>query len=100
MHNAMFRTEDVKVTGTLSTRTYTAVSGSQITQAFCPKCGTPMMAAADVRPQFRVIRFGVFDEPHRLRPAMAIWTSDAPDWAVIDPELEQYCYQPPPPSTS
>ena len=35
-------------------------------------------------------------------PTVAIWTQDAPDWAVIDPRLEQVRQQPappPPPST-
>lgn len=35
-----------------------------------------------------------------LRPTTAIWTDDAPDWAVIDAEMEQFPRQPPSPALS
>jgi hypothetical protein len=99
-HNTMFRTEDVTLSGSLSTHSYTAASGNTVTQSFCPGCGTHVIAQSSARPQFRVVRFGVIDEPHGLRPLMAIWTDDAPAWAVIDPALEQFPRQPPPPGSS
>jgi hypothetical protein len=57
------------------------------------------MGQSDARPQFRAVRLGMLDEPHGLKPQMVIWTEDAPAWAVIDPALEQYRRQPPPPKT-
>jgi len=42
----------------------------------------------------------MFDQPHGMKPAMVIWTDDAPAWAVIDPALECYPQQPPPPPAS
>jgi hypothetical protein len=45
-----------------------------------------------------VIRLGLLDADHGLEPAMAIWTDDAPDWAVIDPALERHERQPPTPN--
>lgn len=99
-HNAMFRTEDVRIDGEVRPHAYVAASGNTLTKWFCPSCGTPVFAQSSARPQFRTIRFGMFDEPHGLRPQVAIWTDDAPDWAVIDPALEQYPQQPPPPPGS
>lgn len=98
-HNALFRTEDVTIEGPLLAHSYTAASGNTIEQAFCPTCGTPVTGQSSARPQFRVVRFGVIDEPHDLRPLMAIWTEDAPAWAVIDPAMERYERQPPPPQS-
>ena len=46
----------------------------------------------------KTVRFGALDEPHGLRPEMAIWTGDAPDWAVIDPAIAQFEGQPPAPA--
>jgi hypothetical protein len=97
-HHAMFRTEYLTIEGALTGRSYVAASGNSVTHSFCPDCGTPVMGQSNARPQFRVIRFGVIDQPHGLKPQMAIWTDDAPDWAVIDPALEQHPRQPPPPS--
>jgi hypothetical protein len=97
-HNAMFRTDDVTLSGELSTFAYVAASGNTLTQSFCGACGTPVMAQSSARPQFRTIRLGFLDAPHDLRPQMAIWTEEAPRWAYIDPEIQQYAQQPPPPS--
>ena len=98
-HNVMFRTDDITIAGAIATRSYVAASGNTVTQSFCPDCGTPVMGQSDARPQLRALRLGILDEPHGLKPLMAIWTDDAPAWAVIDPALEQFPRQPPPPST-
>lgn len=96
-HNAMFLTTEVQVEGELGSRQYTADSGSVITHWFCAACAVPIYAQAAPRPQFRSVRMGVLDQPHGLRPRMVLWTEAAPDWAVIDPALERYPRQPPPP---
>ncbi len=99
-HNAIFPTEAVEITGTLASSGWTAASGNALTFHFCPACGTQIYAQSSARPQFRTVRLGAIDEPHGLRPQMAIWTDDAPEWAVIDPAMESWPQQPPPPPTS
>jgi hypothetical protein len=75
-----------------------AASGNTISQAFCASCGTPVLGMSSARPHFRTFRLGFLDAGHDLRPQMAIWLEDAPAWAVIDPALERFERQPPPPS--
>ena len=41
---------------------------------------------------------GLLDDGHGLKPEVAIWTGDAPDWAKIDPDMEQHEGPPPPPA--
>ncbi len=96
-NNAMFRTEDVRLSGELATHSYVAASGNTLTQSFCPACGTPVMAQSSARPQFRTIRLGFLEPGHGLSPSMAIWTAEAPLWARIDPVLERHEGQPPAP---
>lgn len=96
-HNAIFRTEDVTIEGEVRPHAYVAASGNAMTQWFCPSCGSPVYAQSSARPQFRTVRFGMLDEPHGLRPQVAIWTEDAPNWAMIDPAIERFPRQPPPP---
>ena len=96
-NNATFLTENVKVEGDVASSTFTAASGNTDTQAFCPSCGAHIYGQSAARPHLLSIRFGALDEPHGLRPTMAIWTEDAPDWAVIDPSLENVARQPAPP---
>ncbi|MDO7841172.1 GFA family protein [Sphingomonas immobilis] len=95
--NAIFPADGVAITGTLATHSYTAASGNVLTHSFCPGCGTPVMAQTTARPHFRTIRLGFIDAPHDLAPDTAIWTGDAPAWAVIPDHLEHYTAQPPAP---
>lgn len=96
-HNAVFNTADVAFNGELAWHSYQAASGNTLYQGFCASCGTPVAAHSSARPQFRVLRLGFLSAGHGLRPSIAIWTDDAPDWAVIDPSLEQLRGQPPAP---
>ncbi|WP_232492212.1 GFA family protein [Novosphingobium kaempferiae] len=99
-NNAMFPTEAVELEGLRGDYVYVAASGNVLTQEFCLECGTPVLGRSSARPQFRTIRLGLLDEGHGLGPAMAIWTEEAPPWAVIDPALESWPQQPPPPNVS
>ena len=95
--NAVFPVESITLSGQLGTHGYVAASGNTLVRSFCPACGTPVMSQSSARPHIRVIRLGFLDEPHGLAPTMAIWTADAPAWAVIDPALEIHSGQPPAP---
>lgn len=97
--NAMFRVEDITLTGKLTSHDYIAASGNRLTQSFCPICGSDVMGQSSARPQFRTLRLGFLDAGHGLSPTMAIWVSDAPDTAWINPALQQFTHQPPPPGT-
>ena len=95
--NAMFATEDLALSGQVATWDYVAASGNILTQTFCPNCGSPVMAQSSARPQFRTMRVGFLDEPHGLKPQVAIWLSEKPAWAVEDETLECFAAQPPAP---
>lgn len=99
-HNAMFKVEDVDLQGDVVSHGYRAASGNTLTQHFCPACGSPVYAQSSARPHLMTIRFGMLDEGHGLRPQVAIWTDDAPEWAIIDPAMERWPQQPPPPPSA
>lgn len=96
-HNAIFPAEAVRFTGPLGSSSWRAASGNTLTHWFCQSCGTQAYAQSSARPHLKTVRFGMIDEPHGLRPDVAIWTEEAPAWACIDPALEQYAQQPPAP---
>jgi hypothetical protein len=98
-NNAMFAFEGVAIEGELATNAYVAASGNTLTQSYCGSCGTPVMGQSSARLQFCVIRLGFLDPGHDLVPSVAIWTEDAPAWAAIDPALEIFPRQSPPPPT-
>lgn len=97
-NNAIFATDAVALAGPIATWSYVAASGNTLTQSFCGACGSPIMGQSSARPEYRTLRLGFLVPPHGLEPQVAIWTSEAPAWAVIDPSLEQYGEQPPPPT--
>lgn len=98
-HNAIFKAEDVAISGDLSPSGYVAASGNTLTLWFCPSCGTQIYGQSSARMHLQTVRLGAIDEPHGLRPQVAIWLDDAPDWALIDPALERFPQQPPAPPT-
>lgn len=95
-HNAIFQVKDVRLDGALASNGYVAASGNTLTASFCPSCGSQVYAQSSARPHLMTVRFGMLDEPHGLRPQVAIWTQDAPAWATIDPAMESWLQQPPP----
>lgn len=94
-HNAIFKADDVTVTGNLAASTWPAASGNTLTFSFCPKCGSQIYAQSSARQHLKTVRFGALDEPHGLKPDVVIWTDDAPAWAVIDATLKSWPQQPP-----
>jgi hypothetical protein len=97
-HNAIFPLEAITLTGERAESRYIAASGNTLTHEFCPTCGTHVLGHSNARPHLRTIRLGLLDEGHGLKPAAAIWLDEAPEWAVIDPALEQWAQQPPAPA--
>lgn len=95
--NATFQSTDVEMTGELAQHSFTAASGNTVTQSFCPKCGTQVTGQSSARTHLTSFRLGFLDEGHGLAPSTAIWLVDAPKWAAIDPALERFDRQPPPP---
>jgi len=98
-NNATFPTDKVTIDGVLASGTFTAASGNTVTQAFCPTCGVHVYGQSSARPHLLSVRLGALDEGHGIAPTMAIWTDDAPAWALIDPKLEKVARQPDPPKT-
>lgn len=96
-HNAIFKTEEVSLSGDLTSWNYRAPSGNSLTMHNCAICSTPVYAQSSARPQFMTFRLGFLDEAHGLTPGVAIWTEEMPAWAKLDPNMESWPQQPPPP---
>ncbi|MGB3020606.1 MAG: GFA family protein [Methyloceanibacter sp.] len=95
--NVAFPADSVRIEGTLADFTGKADSGNIMHGRFCPTCGTHVTIQAEARPHLLAIRAGTLDDPEIARPAMTIWTAQAPSWAAIDPNIPQDQGQPPPP---
>lgn len=51
---------------------------------------------AEQRPHLMFVRAGVLDDRSIAAPQMTIWTSEAPEWACINPDIPTVEGQPPP----
>jgi hypothetical protein len=94
--NVIFPREAVTVEGEAQVYESFADSGSRMRRSFCPKCGSPLFSEAEPRPHLILVRAGALDDPNLAEPAATIWTSSAPRWACIDPDLPQFPKMPPP----
>lgn len=95
--NLAFVKDALQITGELRDYVSIAASGNHMHRHFCPICGVHLFSEAEERPNLVVIRAGTLDSDEAVAPVAAIWTASAPRWARMDPALQQYEGQPPPP---
>jgi hypothetical protein len=98
--NVCFPADAVTIDGAMTLHSTVADSGNVMLRRFCPVCGTPMFSAAESRPYLLFARAGTLDDPELARPAVTIWTDEAPSWACIDERLPREAGQPPPAAPS
>ncbi len=96
--NVGFPSAALTVRGSTTDYACLADSGNHMHRRFCPVCGTHLFSAADSRPHMVFVRAGALDDPEIGKPALTIWTSQAPSWACFDPNLPRTSRQPPAPS--
>ena len=86
-HDAFYRSDDVSWSGEIKWHEVMPASGTPLARGFCPECGTPLLARSVSDRPVIVVRIGIFDDTSALAPQSTIWTSSAPPWAHIDPDL-------------
>ncbi len=94
--NVCFPSAALSVEGAMTDYRSTADSGNVMHRRFCGTCGTALFSEAESRPHLIFVRAGTLDDPEVARPAMTIWTSQAPTWACMDPTLPKSMGQPSP----
>ncbi|HUI62533.1 MAG TPA: GFA family protein [Steroidobacteraceae bacterium] len=94
--NTCFPSNAMTIEGQLTDFSGTADSGNTMHRRFCPKCGTHLFSEAESRPHLIFVRAGTLDDPEVAKPAMTIWTSQAPSWACVNESLPKVATQPPP----
>ncbi|HXQ10601.1 MAG TPA: GFA family protein [Caulobacteraceae bacterium] len=94
--NVCFPTEGFAITGETADYVSLADSGARMHRRFCPRCGTPLFSEAEPRPHLIFVRAGALKDREIAAPTATIWTSEAPSWACIDPDIPRVEGQPPP----
>lgn len=68
------------LTGHIKEYARTADSGSVRLQAFCPECGTPLLARSADPQGLATLRVGVLDQRAQLEPVAQLWKSSSLPW--------------------
>ncbi len=92
--NVCFATATFTREGATTVHASVAESGNPMQRSFCPRCGTPLFSATEARPHLVFVRAGSLDDPELARPALTIWTAEAPTWACFDARLPSAAGQP------
>jgi len=95
--NLAFQASAITVDGKLNDYSSVADDGNKMHRKFCPDCGVHVTSEAEERPNIVVIRAGTLDDMELVKSEGIIWTSEAPSWAYLDPELPHFEGQPPAP---
>lgn len=76
---AYFRKTVASIEGTYKSWSRVAPSGRQLTNHFCPECGTNVAWVLDMRPDHMGVALGCLSTDVG-KPARAIWLSEKHDW--------------------
>ncbi|WP_208990275.1 GFA family protein [Pseudovibrio brasiliensis] len=80
---AMFRVDQVKISGDLGEYVYTSANGSQVTKAFCPNCGSPIYGCNTNAPDHMTLPLGSMDNAEDLEVQVVIFNRDKQHWDTL-----------------
>lgn len=96
MSNAIFRADDVTVTGQTASYDSTADSGNVLTRHFCPTCGGRLFLYVNARPGMIVMAAGAFDDSSWFEPEIVLYTKSRPHWDLTTDAVPNFEAAPPP----
>ena len=89
--NAVFNISTVRFTrGSPRFHESTGTTGHKTHRGFCPECGSPLAAKADLFPQIHGISVASLDNPGRVKLDANIWTGSVQPWDYLNPDLPKY----------
>jgi hypothetical protein len=93
-HSAILlaRPGDVAITGETRSFARSANSGAVLTRAFCPDCGTPILAHSSRAPEVLMLPVGLFGDAAAgwYEPNQLIFARSHRAWDIIAAELPQH----------
>lgn len=91
---AMFASDEVVLSGKLSEFSYSSGKGSEVTKAFCAKCGSPIYGKNTRLPDHLTLTLGTMDDASELDVEVVIFERDKPHWDQIGPDVVSFTTQP------
>lgn len=91
---AMFSTELVSLSGTLSEFKYLSDKESEVTKAFCANCGSPIYGANSRIPDHLTLTLGTMDDAPGLDVQVVIFERDKKHWDQLGQDVLSFATQP------
>lgn len=85
----------IKVLGEVRSFTHKADSGSEVTHAFCPKCGSGIYELNSAMPPMIALNAALLDDPDSFTPQMVVYASRAPAWDAVNFQGPKFDEMPP-----
>jgi hypothetical protein len=67
-----------------------AASGKPAHISFCGTCGSTLFGRPEIWPHIRIVGASSLDDKSHFSPNMHVWTEDAPEWALFDPNTPKF----------
>lgn len=91
---AMFVSDAVTVSGKLNEFEYSSDKGSQVTKAFCAKCGSPIYGKNTRIQDHLTLSLGTMDDATDLKVEVVIFERDKPHWDELGEKVVSFATQP------
>ncbi len=70
-------------------------SGLMVQRGFCPTCGSQLFGKPAAMPGMVAVRAGSLDDLSVFKPTLDLFTSHAPAWDAMNPDLPKFAEMPP-----
>jgi hypothetical protein len=91
---AMFRADDIKVSGAMAEYRAEAESGSTVSHLFCATCSSKLFGKNTGMPGVMTVAVGTLNDPNAVTPQVAVFTRSRPHWEPADARVESFEAQP------
>ncbi len=79
---AMFRDEQIRLTGNVAEYKYKADSGHEVTRVFCPTCSSSILGHNTGMMGFSTITLGTLDDSSEFEPQVTIFARNRKAWGI------------------
>ncbi|MFA5950799.1 MAG: GFA family protein [Hyphomicrobium sp.] len=94
--NALFRQEDVEISGATSSYAVMADSGNTLTRHFCPVCGGRVYNFTTARAGLISVTVGTLDDNSWFSPDAVLYIKRRADWDITRMDVPNFEAMPPP----
>jgi hypothetical protein len=91
---AMFRDDQLRLTGNTASYKYKANSGHEVTRVFCPACSSSILGRDTGTEGFSTITLGTLDDPFQFEPQVTVFARNRKAWDIMDGSLPTFDAQP------